>query len=180
MDDSVNQEKSILALEVTEEQKEVIYNLFCHNNWDYTEIEIKENKEENKETNEAGDSEDFEEFLIEQNENFDECPYCLCKPCITHENNRQMWWESEVQMAHTRNSSLRKTDYKYFWTNLFHRRVWQDPRYLERKRAALRQDPRRRNYIYHRRDLMPKCVIQLVRSWLPNLPNVPYMGHMWE
>ncbi|CAC5400035.1 unnamed protein product [Mytilus coruscus] len=180
MDDSVNQGKSILALEVTEEQKETIYNLFAHHNWDYKEIEIKENKDENKETNGAGNSEDFDDFLIEQNDNFEECPYCLCKPCITHEHNRQMWWESEIQMAHIRNSSLRKTDYKRFWTNLFHRNVWQDPRYLERKRAALRQDPRRRNYVYHRRDLMPKCVIELVRSWFPNLPNVPYMGHMWE
>ena len=53
---------------------------------------------------------------------------------------------------------LRKSDYACFWTNLFHRNVWQDPRYLVRKRAALRQDPRRRNYVYHRRDLMPKCV----------------------
>jgi hypothetical protein len=58
--------------------------------------------------------------------------------------------------------------------------LWQDPRYVARKRAALHQDPRRRNYVYHRRDLMPKCVLVLVRSWFPNPPNVPYMGHMWE
>ena len=91
-----------------------------------------------------------------------------------------MWWETENQIPHERNSMLRKSDYKRFWTNLFHRNVWQDPRYLVRKRAALRQDPRRRNYVYHRRDLMPKCVLVLVRSWFPNPPNVPYMGHMWE
>jgi hypothetical protein len=70
--------------------------------------------------------------------------------------------------------------YKRFWTNLFHRNVWQDPSYLVRKSAALRQDTRRRNYVYHRRDLMPKCVLVLVRSWFPNPPYVPYMGHMWE
>jgi hypothetical protein len=55
--------------------------------------------------------------------------------------------------------------HKRYWTNLFHRNVWQDQGYLVRKRAALRQDTRRRNYVYHRRDLMPKCVLVLVRSW---------------
>ena len=91
-----------------------------------------------------------------------------------------MWWETENQMPQERNSMLRKSGYKRYWTNLFHRNVWQDPGYLVRKRAALRQDTRRRNYVYHRRDLMPKCVLVLVRSWFPNPPSVPYMGHMWE
>jgi len=27
---------------------------------------------------------------------------------------------------------------------------------------------------------MPKCVVQLVRTWLPNPQNKPYMEHMWE
>jgi hypothetical protein len=32
----------------------------------------------------------------------------------------------------------------------------------------------------HRRDLMSKCVIELVRHWFPNLQDKEYMGHMWE
>jgi hypothetical protein len=36
--------KKLLALEVTEEQKETIYHLFSHNNWDFNEIEIKVNE----------------------------------------------------------------------------------------------------------------------------------------
>ena len=28
-----------------------------------------------------------------------------------------------------------------------------------------------KKYIYHRRDLMPKCVIELVRHWYPNLQD---------
>jgi hypothetical protein len=62
--------------------------------------------------------EHFYDFSIEQNDDFDECQYCLCKPCITHENNRQMWWETENQIPHERNSMLRKSDYKRFWTKL--------------------------------------------------------------
>ncbi len=26
-----------------------------------------------------------------------ECAYCLCKPCITDERNRQLWWAAESQ-----------------------------------------------------------------------------------
>ena len=37
-------------------------------------------------------------ICISQNENFDECPYCLCKPCITNEQNRQMLWSSEQEL----------------------------------------------------------------------------------
>jgi hypothetical protein len=56
---------------------------------------------------------------------------------------------------------LRKEKYKRFWTNLFHRGVWKDPRYSEQKHEALCRDFRRKKYIYHRRDLMPKCVQKL-------------------
>jgi predicted nuclease of restriction endonuclease-like RecB superfamily len=100
--------------------------------------------------------------------------YCFCRPCITNERNRQLWWETDNQIEHERNSQLRKEKYKRFWTNLFHRGVWKDPRYLEQKREALRRDFRRKKYIYHR------CVIELVRHWYPNLQDKEYMGHMWE
>ena len=93
---------------------------------------------------------------------------------------RQLWWETDNQIEHERNSQLRKEKYKRFWTNLFHRGVWKDPRYLEQKREVLRRDFRRNKYIYHRKDLMPKCVIELVRHWYPNLQDKEYMGHMWE
>ena len=76
--------------------------------------------------------------------------------------------------------SFRKELYKYFWTMLFHRHVFLDDRYLDRKLRALKQGPRMRNVVNHRRDILPHCVIKLVRSWYPNPKDVPYMGHMWE
>jgi hypothetical protein len=88
--------------------------------------------------------------------------YCFCRPCITNERNRQLWWETDNQIEHERNSQLRKEKYKRLRANLFHRGVWKDPRYLEQKREAFRRDFRRKKYIYHRRGLMPKCVIELV------------------
>ena len=87
---------------------------------------------------------------------------------------RQLWWETDNQIEHERNPQLRKEKYNRFWTNLFLRGVWKDPRYLEQKREALRRDFRRKKYIYHR------CVIERVRHWYPNLQDKEYMGHMWE
>jgi len=115
MGDVENQQKTILALEVTEEQKETIYHLFSHNNWDFNEIEIKNNENNvTDEINQAGTAANFDDFSIEQNDDFDECQYFLCKPCITHEVNRQMWWETENQMPHERNSMLRKVTINVF------------------------------------------------------------------
>jgi hypothetical protein len=124
-------------------------------------------------------------FVIQQQEDAVECPYCLCRPCITNDNNRQMWWETEQQPARAENSGTRKRLYKYFWTMLYHRLVWEDPRYIARKQAALGQDPRQQQLAWsgtrfiHERDLMPECVLKLVRWWLPNPAKVPYMGHKW-
>jgi hypothetical protein len=67
-----NQQKTILALEVTEEQKETIYHLFSHNNWDFNEIEIKDNENNvTDEINQAGTPANFDDFSMEQNDNFD-------------------------------------------------------------------------------------------------------------
>ena len=138
------------------------------------QVQIPPNNDQSRDDSGDGD------YVIEQDDNFDEYLYCFCRPCITNERNRQLWWETDYQIEHERNSQLRKEKYKRFWTNLFHRGVWKDPRYLEQKHEALHRDFRRKKYIYHRRDLIPKCVIELVRHWYPNLQDKEYMGHMWE
>lgn len=171
------EEKSILAIEVTETQRETIRHLFNHNDWNFKEVPVEESADQSK----SVDSDpEFEDYVIQQSEEAEECEHCLSSPCITCETNRQMWWLEEPEMANRSNAQLRKDKYKRFWTMLFHRNVWKDPRYRERKRRALQHDPRRKNYVYHKRDIMPKCVIDLVQHWLPNLNNQPYMGHMWQ
>ena len=44
----------------------------------------------------------------------------------------------------------------------------------------LTRDHRTQRFDWHKRDIMPKCVITLVRHWFPNPGGFPYMGHMWE
>ena len=117
--------------------------------------------------------------LIPQDQSQPECPMCLCRPCIT-QGNHQSWWRDEPVRPHLRNSNKRKFCYKKFWAMLLHRGVWLDPRYLDRKRLALERDPRLAVYVYHRRELMPNCVLDMVRLWYPNPQSVPYMGHRWQ
>ena len=90
-----------------------------------------------------------------------------------------MWWENEMQPKHSRNHCLRKEKYKYCWTMMFHREVWKDDRYLAKKQLALERDPKYKKFIWHKRDIMPLCVLKLVRSWHPNPDSIPYMGHLW-
>jgi hypothetical protein len=58
--------------------------------------------------------------------------------------------------------------------------VWNDDRYIVMKADAMSQDHRRQRYDWHKRDIMPKCVVSLARHWFPNPRGFPYMGHMWE
>ena len=177
MADLEGESTSILALEVTEEQKEALRAFYAHNDWEFNELDIIDQNNSNDCESQA---ETVEQYQIAHDPEFAECTHCLCRPCITDERNRQSWWENASHAPNNRNSSLRKDKYKRFWTNLFHRRVWRDPRYLARKEEALSRDQRTEYDVFHRRDLMPKCVIKLVRTWLPNPRNKPYMGHRWE
>ena len=170
--------KSLMSLYVTQEQRELIYAMWAHNDWDIEEAT----------SHSPGPVEldgPITDFVIEQSSTDQECGFCLCRPCITDQTNRQMWWETESHAADQSNSSLRKPIYKRFWTMLLHRRVWDDPRYKARKQHALQSDPQRLVTAWsgpgvHPRDIMPDCVLKLVRGWFPNPPDRPYMGHKWK
>lgn len=187
-----------VTLDVSVEQLDTINQLFGHYGWNFVEVQRSEKR--HSETVSVGDSsrrdassqtysdietganeeENILIFHIPQNQEEEECRYCLCKPCITDERNQQLWWETVPVAPNSRNSGLRKDKYQRFWTMMYHRNAWQDPRYTAAKIAALRSDPHQRQYEWHRRDIMPKCILTLVREWFPNPPGVPYMGHLWE
>ncbi len=177
----VEEERQALSLMVTPLQRETIYGLFCHNNWDIIEADARSPVLPVPTSDEP---EDDPEFNIQQAPDAEECPHCLSKPCITDPTNKQLWWEDNSVAENIQNSGLRKGHYKRFWTMLLHRGVWSDPRYQARKRQALQLYANRHRLVWsgnrHRRDLMPNCVITLVRNWLPNPPNTPYMGHTWN
>ena len=151
VDPSESEATHILCLRVTDLQHDVIENVFGHNNWEFVE-ELPPNAAANAQDDVPDDglipNVPGGGYRIPQNEEEDECPYCLCKPCITSEDNRQMWWEDRRTDAHDRNSGLRKEKYRRFWTMLYHRHVWGDPRYIARKDHALQQDLHHRLYAW--------------------------------
>ena len=104
-----------------------------------------------------------------------ECQYCLCAPCVVSEQNRQMWWPSHARVPHHGNTSARKPLYRRFWAMLYNRGAWMDHRYLDKKHQARGGD-----ITWHRREIMPDCVVSMCRTWFPNPTSVPYMGHMWQ
>lgn len=198
------EERQRLILDVSEMQMEAIKHFFLHSEWDFRPIDTSQEEEIGGKTcvrsecvdkgvqtnteldtgpdccgNDEEDNVEEEKFVIPQDNNRDECPFCLCKPCITDDNNRQLWWEVEpFRLPHPRNSKLRKEKYKRFWTMLLHRGVWSDPRYVVKKMRALEHFQPGQEW--HRRDIMPTCVVNIVRTWLPNPKDVQYMGHLWE
>ena len=106
---------------------------------------------------------------------FDGCLECLCNPCVT--THRQAWLGDAVA-SHNRNADLRKKRYKHFWQMLDRRQAWIHPMYIRRKAQPFnRQDD---TVVYTVGEIMPRCVVDLVRSLFPNPPGRPYMGHKWQ
>ena len=108
-----------------------------------------------------------------------ECPHCFCNPCITNETNRQLWWPVVNSQPHERNRGIRNKVYKKFWSMMQNRYMWTEPRYTARKMAALRRDPKRKHYKWHKRDIMPNCILLLTTSWFPKTKSEEYVGHSW-
>ena len=57
--------------------------------------EVQTNVDLQTDTGDSDNNVDEERFVILQNIDREECPFCLCRPCVTHENNRQLWWEKD-------------------------------------------------------------------------------------
>ena len=58
--------------------------------------------------------------------------------------------------------------------------LWIELRNLDKMSVTLGRDPKRKQFVYHRREVMLDCVIKCVRGWLPNPLGVEYMGRLWE
>lgn len=85
-----NEETSVISLRVNSEQKEAIIQFFNFNDWDLNEVNQEDADSNIEET-------EFERtFRISQNENCEECQHCLCRPCITDENNRCGGYQSQL------------------------------------------------------------------------------------
>lgn len=200
---------SHFVLSLTQEQMEFIQSSWKARGWDLDVADINEysnftdtcptkqdddNRDECGSNNDAvertpivndiadGILEDIPGYHIPGVDTADECPWCFCKPCVTDMSNQQLWWETECHLPDSSNSKLRKPHYQRFWVMLLHRGIWNKNAYKLRKTAALKN---RNAHAWigpnskHPRDIMPDCVLNMVRKWLPNPATVPYMGHKW-
>ena len=166
-------------LPLTEEQRLAIIAFFQRNNWNYTETTSPEQAVPPED-----DLDPEPGYVLPQDPDATDCVFCLCRVCIMDALNQQLWWQSESQEAHERNSVVRKGSYKHFWTVLFHRGAWLDPRCKQKKADAFQQDHNRQHYVWgggkaHKCDIMPDYVLQCVRSWYRNPPSLQHMGHHW-
>lgn len=192
-----DESSSFILREVTQEQRDAIKELFSQKGWELKEesgcksdtsdgssssSEGTSNDESSSSDNDESVLDDYPPGLsIPPQEDEEECQHCFCRPCVTNERFRQSWWGQDPRLPSRFNSRIRKDTYKKFWTMLYHRYAWHDERYRTKKRQALRTHNRHEGWVgYHVRDIMPDCVLTLVRTWYPNLDKVPYMGHLWQ
>ena len=176
------EERFSVTLVVNEEQRGAISQLFQEKHWEYTEKDTEGEclDESMSVTPETSNQVTCSGFSIPHGRESEECHYCLCRSCITNERNKQQWWELGANSKHRKNNCHRKELYKRFWTMLYHRGAWGDPRYQEKKKQVLGIPTMKGEPVWHRRDIMPDCVIKLVRFWFPNPDDMEYMGHMWD
>ena len=186
-------------------QFETVRNLFNHSGWDFEECLVGPNKSfEASPSNESiqrenniseppneqvcgshdgskGDDADDEqngeqnggnEFVNDVNQG-SECLHCFLAPCITE--NRQLWLAQQPLDPHVRNSGLRKLKYKQFWKMMDREGAWKLQKYIRKKSTHLGDD----GSVWTLREIMPFCVVHLVRSLYPNPQGQPYMGHKW-
>lgn len=111
------------------------------------------------------------------------CPECFISPCVTQEVLGQSWFADVPLPAHKRNSPLRKVIYHRIWTVIGRLGGWRNHLYLEKKQRLLTEARGRQadfeTLVRVRREIIPDCVLDLVRSRYPNPPKQPYMGHKW-
>ena len=69
--------------------------------------------------------------------------------------------------------------YRKFWSMLEMHNSWRHPAYLHKKSAVMECDGVDESVVEVLREIMPDCVLSLVRELYPNPVGVPYLGHKW-
>ena len=102
------------------------------------------------------------------------CPECFLAPCCTSYDNN---FVGAGQPASNCNPAIRRVRYRKYWSVISNLGGWTKESYIAKKR--------RRTYeagenVLHRREIMPKCVLNQLRNLYPNPDGQPYIGHKWE
>lgn len=103
----------------------------------------------------------------------DRCPFCFLNPCVAQAHQHVC---GEGQAASDNNPPIRKGIYRRFWSIINNLGGWNLQCYTHKKL----QEAQLANVVYLKREIMPECVIELVRGLYPNPFGQPYMGHKWE
>ena len=108
------------------------------------------------------------------------CPHCYLNPCVT---TFRQGWLGNGQGPRNGNNGKRKEKYKKFWSLIGSFGGWNHPLYLAKKNRALQHEVNQEEFVWEGgrtlREIMPECVLKLVRGLYPNLPGQDYMGHKW-
>jgi hypothetical protein len=173
--------KEVFAIRVTREEREALEYFMHFNEWDIERVNL-----EGADRNEgASNNEDVPvqpevpvepQPIVQPIPGTDECQFCFCQPCVT---TRRQQWLGQGRPPMAGNNLLRKKKYKNFWTMMTRRGAWTHPRYLHKKAAAQGADENNVAWLPEVRDIMPDCVLNLVRGLYPNEKGIPYMGHKW-
>ena len=99
--------QGLLSIDVTDEQREAIQELFEKNHWEWPEVSRDRDEEYDPDNVKPG-------HIIPQDKEREECPHCLCQPCITDESNRQFYWPANNAVPNRFNNTKRRTMYKNF------------------------------------------------------------------
>ena len=102
------------------------------------------------------------------------CPFCFMEPCVTA--NPQSWL-GQGQQPRAGNNSVRKQKYRKFWNLLNNLGAWRNPSYIVKKANA--NQMQNGVTVFTLREIMPECVLKVVRGLYPNPAGVPYLGHKW-
>ena len=188
---SETETKSVMKINVTNEQREAIRQFFGHFDWTLEEItdsDVPENNDVGNNNDNANTDTDREENSdpVTQHDDDDTqdgavghipddvCAHCFCNPCVT--GNPQAWL-GNGQNPHPRNSGIRKKIYKK--KLMSDRNAFNCPQYLRKKARMLARDQIDDSVVTVSREIMPDCVLSVVRNLYPNPPSQPYMGHKW-
>ena len=102
--------------------------------------------------------------------------FCFLSPCVT--TYRQLWLSDPPAHPHPRNSELRKQWYRKFWKLVDMNGGWTHHKYIRKKRRPFGLDDSATVWVGvgSVREIMPQCILNLVRRIYPNPPEQPYMG----
>lgn len=164
-------QRRALVLNLSGEQEEQLRRFMQDQEWEADEI-IQGEAMPVEDNDDAGDLPQMNQprfIIIQRDGDFAECQECFAQPCVTNNVNRQEWWRAEPAEQSPHNNGARRALYFKFWNMCYNRGLWGEERYVEKKRQMEGANIRR--------EIMPDCICRLVRSWYPNPPGVPYMGH---